>query len=221
MGAETEVIFVEGHSRDDTWAVVSRTCEDYRGPLRVRAVRQSGTGKGDAVRLGFSLATNDILMILDGDLSVDPGELPRFYDAIVSGRGDFINGSRLVHPMEKRAMRFLNVLGNKFFGMMFTWILSQPVTDTLCGTKAVRAEDYARIAVGRSFFGTDDPFGDFDLLLGAAKSGLRIAEVTVHYRERTYGATNIHRFRHGVLLLRMTFLAAIRLKMLRSRYSAS
>lgn len=211
MGGGTELIFVEGHSNDDTWGAILREMKAHPA-LRSRALRQPGKGKGDAVRAGFSEATGDILMILDADMTVPPEDLPRFYDAIASGKGEFINGVRLVYPMEKQAMRFLNLLGNKFFSLAFSWLLGQPVKDTLCGTKVLRKCDYEQIAANRGYFGEFDPFGDFDLLFGAAKLNLKHVEVPVRYRERTYGDTNISRFRHGFLLLKMVLFAAWKIK---------
>jgi len=175
---------------------------------------QEGKGKGDAVRKGFTAATNDILMILDADLTVPPEDLPKFYQAIASGKGEFINGCRLVYPMESNAMRFLNLLGNQFFSSVFSWLLNQPIKDTLCGTKVMYREDYLRLAANRHYFGEFDPFGDFDLLLGAYKLNLRILEVPIRYRERIYGTTNIQRFKHGWLLLRMVIFAFRKLKAL-------
>lgn len=211
MGGGTELIFVEGHSTDESYAGLRRVV-GRRAGRDLRLLRQSGKGKGDAVRLGFSAARGDILVIYDADLTVPPVDLPRFVEAVASGRVDFANGVRLVYPMEGEAMRFLNFLGNKFFSLAFTWLLGQPVKDTLCGTKALWRRDYERIAAQRSYFGDFDPFGDFDLLFGAAKLGLRIVDIPVRYRARTYGTTNIQRWQHGWLLLRMVMFAAIRLK---------
>jgi len=151
-------------------------------------------------------------MILDADLSTPPEELPRFCEILTSGKGEFANGVRLVYPMEGEAMRFLNLIGNKFFSLAFTWLLGQPVKDTLCGTKALWKRDYERIAANRVYFGDFDPFGDFDLLFGAAKLSLKICDVPVRYRERTYGATNIHRWSHGWLLLKMVLFATRKIK---------
>jgi len=151
-------------------------------------------------------------MILDADLTVPPEDLPRFYQALVEGKGELVNGVRLVYPMEKEAMRFLNLLGNKFFSLVFTWLLGQPIKDTLCGTKVLRKEDYRTIAANRSYFGDFDPFGDFDLIFGAARLNFKIVDVPVRYRERTYGQTNIDRWRHGWLLLKMVAFAARRIK---------
>jgi glycosyltransferase involved in cell wall biosynthesis len=213
LAEQQELIFVEGGSSDDTWGAIQRVMAQQTRPgLQISAHRQTGKGKGDAVRLGFEKATGDILIILDADLSVPPEELPRFIDLMNSGLCEFANGSRLVYPMEQKAMQFLNLLGNRLFGLAFTFLLGQPVRDTLCGTKALWADDYRRIAAGRSHFGEFDPFGDFDLLFGAARLHLKIRDVPVHYKERVYGSTNISRFRHGVLLLRMTSVAARRLK---------
>ena len=211
LGAGTEIVFVEGHSRDDTWAEIQRVAARY--PERaIRALRQSGKGKGNAVREAFAVATGDILMILDADLTVPPEELPKFYRALVSGHADFANGVRLVYPMQGRAMRFLNLCANKLFGVAFTWLLGQNVKDTLCGTKALFRTDYDKIAANRAYFGDFDPFGDFDLLFGADKLNLKIADLPIHYHERTYGTTNIQRWRHGWLLLQMMWFAARKLK---------
>ena len=211
MGSKTELIFVEGHSRDKTYETIEKEM-----PLHPRTsnllFRQPGIGKADAIRLGFEKASGDILMILDADLTVPPEDLPRFYEAIASGRGEFINGVRLVYPMEKEAMRTLNFIGNKFFSMAFSWLLGQSVKDTLCGTKVMWRKDYEAIAANRAYFGDFDPFGDFDLIFGAAKLNLKIVDLPIRYRERTYGTTNISRWKHGVLLLRMVSFAARRIK---------
>jgi len=212
MGRHTELIFVEGNSSDGTAGEIERVIA-ARPEKDVRLVRQGdGVGKGDAVRKGFAAARGDVLMILDADLTVPPEDLPKFFRALASGRGEFINGSRLVYPMDKQAMRFLNTLGNKFFSVAFTWLLGQPFKDTLCGTKVLYRKDYERIAAGRSYFGEFDPFGDFDLIFGAAKLDLSIVDVPIRYRERTYGTTQISRFRHGWLLLRMCLFALRRIK---------
>jgi len=212
MGRHTEIVFVEGNSRDGTAEEIERVIAAH--PDRdVKLLRQgSGVGKGDAVRKGFAAATGDVLMILDADLTVPPEELPKFLKALRSGRGEFVHGSRLVYPIEKQAMRFLNTLGNKFFSLVFTWLLDQRFKDTLCGTKVLYRRDYERIAAERSYFGDFDPFGDFDLIFGAAKLDLKIVEVPIRYRERTYGNTQISRFRHGWLLLRMCLFALRRIK---------
>jgi SAM-dependent methyltransferase len=210
LGAETELIFVEGHSSDGTLEECRRVAASY--PERdIKVLVQTGKGKGDAVRLGFAQASGDMLMILDADLSVAPEDLPQFYEAMVSGAGEFAMGSRLVYGMDPRAMRFLNLLGNRFFGLLLSRLIGQPIKDTLCGTKVIWREDYARLAAGRAHFGDFDPFGDFDLIFGAAKLNLRIVELPVRYRERSYGTTNITRFADGWLLLRMSAKAAGRL----------
>jgi SAM-dependent methyltransferase len=211
MGKETELIFVEGHSRDGTFEMIQAQIAAHpRTPSRL--LRQTGSGKADAVRLGFAHARGDILMILDADLTVPPEDLPRFYHALISGQGEFINGVRLVYPMEDQAMRTLNFIGNKFFSVAFTWLLGQSIKDTLCGTKALWRSDYERIAAQRSYFGEFDPFGDFDLLFGAARQNLKIIDLPIRYRERTYGTTNISRWKHGLLLMRMVAFAARRIK---------
>ncbi len=211
MGSGTELVFVEGHSQDNTYATIEQAIQAH--PQRqCQLLRQIGKGKGDAVRLGFEQAKGEILMILDADLTVPPEDLPRFYEALRSGQGEFINGVRLVYPMEQQAMRFFNLLGNKFFSLAFAWLLEQPLKDTLCGTKVLWKSDYEKIAANRNYFGDFDPFGDFDLLFGAAKLNLKIVDLPIRYRERTYGTTNIQRWRHGWLLLKMVLFAARRIK---------
>ena len=211
MGAGTELIFVEGHSTDDTYAVIERSAANYPD-RRVKILRQTGRGKGDAVRAGFAEAEGDILMILDADLTVAPEDLPRFYEALRSGKGEFVNGVRLVYPMEAQAMRFFNLIGNKFFAGAFSWLLGQTIKDTLCGTKVLSRQNYELIARNRGYFGEFDPFGDFDLIFGAAKLNLKIVDVPIRYAERTYGETNIARWRHGWLLIRMVMFACTRIK---------
>lgn len=211
MGAGTELIFVEGNSTDDTWATIQRVARE-NPQLDIKILQQPGRGKGDAVRVGFAAATGDILMILDADLTMPPEELPKFYEIVASGRAEFANGCRLVYPMEKEAMQFLNLCANKTFGLIFSWLLGQPLKDTLCGTKVLSREHYECIAANRAYFGDFDPFGDFDLLFGAARLNLKIADVPIRYRERTYGTTNIQRWKHGWLLLRMVLFAARKLK---------
>lgn len=211
LGSHTELIFVEGHSRDHTWAEIQRVKAAYPH-LDIKILQQTGKGKGDAVRAGFAVATGEILMILDADLTMPPEELPKFYDAVAHGHAEFANGCRLIYPMEKRAMQFLNMCANKTFGLLFTWMLGQSLKDTLCGTKVLRRADYETIVANRAYFGDFDPFGDFDLLFGAARLNLRIVDIPIRYRERTYGTTNIQRWKHGWLLLRMVLFAARKIK---------
>lgn len=209
---QLEIIFIEGNSTDNTWDAIQEVYEKYKDKFNLKIGRQPGKGKNDAVKTGFAMATGDILMILDADLTVPPEDLPKFYNAIATGQGDFVNGSRLVYQMDKAAMRFLNLLGNKFFSMAFTWLLEQPFKDTLCGTKVIFRKDYDNLVINRKFFGDFDPFGDFDLIFGAYKLNLRIVEIPIRYRERTYGDTNISRFTHGLILLRMCVFAARKIK---------
>ena len=211
FGHHQEILFVDGHSTDGTPEEIQRVIKEY-SDKDIKYMVQDGQGKGDAVRKGFALANGDILMILDADLTMPPEDLPKFYRAIVEDQGEFINGCRLVYPMEKQAMRFLNLLGNKFFSMMFSWLLSQRFKDTLCGTKVLFRRDYEKIGANRAYFGEFDPFGDFDLIFGAVKQNLKVIEIPIRYRDRTYGSTNISRFRHGWLLLKMTCFAYGKIK---------
>lgn len=210
---DLEIIFVEGHSADGTWDEIQRVVAAYP-QYDIKAMRQPGKGKADAVFTAFDAARGDVLMILDADLTMPPEQLPKFWNALQSGRGEFVNGSRLVYPMEDEAMRFLNLIANKMFSLLFTWLLSQRLTDTLCGTKALRRVDYDRLKRGRSYFGDFDPFGDFDLIFGASKLSLKFVEIPIRYANRTYGETQISRFRHGFLLIRMVLFAFMRIKAL-------
>jgi len=212
MGSSMEIIFVEGHSQDGTLEEIRRVAEHYKNRYLIQYDVQEGIGKGDAVRKGFSMARGDILMILDADLTVPPEDLPKFYEAIAAGRGEFINGSRLVYPLEEQSMRTLNILGNKFFSLMFTWLLGQRLKDTLCGTKVISKRNYRNIVATRLYFGNFDPFGDFDLIFGAAKLNLKIVEIPIRYKSRRYGSTNISRFKHGWLLLKMVIFAMNKIK---------
>lgn len=211
MGAGTELIFVEGGSQDDTWGAIEREIS-RRPDVDARLFKQPGNGKGDAVRVGFREATGEVLMILDADMTVAPEDLPRFYEAWRSGKAEFVNGVRLVYPMDDRAMRFFNHIGNKFFSLVFTWLLGQSVKDTLCGTKVLSRRHYEMIAANRGYFGEIDPFGDFDLIFGAAKYNLKIVDLPIRYHERVYGETNIQRWSHGMLLIRMVMKATRKIK---------
>ena len=211
FSSNMEIIFVEGHSKDGTQKEIQSVIEENQ-ELNIKLIIQDGIGKGDAVHKAFSAAANDILMILDADLTVPPEDLPKFYNAIISGKGEFINGTRFIYPMEKGAMRWLNVGGNLFFAWVFSWLLNQRFTDTLCGTKVLSKSHYEKIAANRSYFGDFDPFGDFDLIFGATKLNLKVVEVPIRYAERTYGTTQISRFRHGILLLKMVIFAFRKLK---------
>ena len=226
MGSHTELIFVDGDSDDGTVEKIEEYIEKYKGEKDIKLVHQVPRGseeahtgkmlklgKGDAVRKGFDAASGDILMILDSDLTVPPQDLPKFYTAMAERRGEFINGTRLVYQMEDEAMRFFNLLANKAFSIIFTWLLEQPIKDTLCGTKVLFKRDYEDIKANRAYFGDFDPFGDFDLLFGAAKLNLHISEVPVRYRARTYGEIKIQRWSHGVLLLKMCLIAFRKLKL--------
>jgi len=214
MGPRTELIFVDGNSNDGTVEEIETVIREYEGPLELVLIHQGdGKGKGDAVRKGFDAAKLEVLMILDSDLTVPPEDLPKFYRALVTGKGEFINGVRLVYPMEGEAMRFLNLLGNKFFSLALSWLLEQPIKDSLCGTKVLYKEAYDRIRDNRAFFGDFDPFGDFDLLFGAARLNMKIIDLPVRYRARTYGDTKISRFSHGFLLLKMTAFGFKKLRM--------
>jgi len=214
MGRQTEIVFVDGNSTDGTVEEIERQIKLH--PRRSIKLLHQGQAKGkaDAVRKGFAAAGGDVLVIQDADLTAPPEDLPKFFRALCRGKGEYINGTRLVYPIEKEAMRFLNLLGNKFFSAIFTWILGQRFKDTLCGTKMISKKNYELIAANRAYFGEFDPFGDFDLIFGAVKQNLKVVEIPVNYKARTYGTTNISRFEHGWLLLKMSWIAFKKIKWL-------
>jgi SAM-dependent methyltransferase len=208
---DIEIIFIEGHSKDGTFEEIERVKAAY--PHKdIKAMRQPGKGKADAVFTAYDVARGDVLMILDADLTMPPEQLPKFWDAIHSGKGEFINGSRLVYPLEDDAMRFLNLIANKLFSYLFSWLLNQRYTDTLCGTKVMRRSDYYRLKDGKAYFGDFDPFGDFDLIFGASKLNLKTVDLPIRYAARSYGETQISRFRHGIMLLKMVVFAFFKIK---------
>lgn len=208
---DMEILFVEGHSSDGTLVEIERVIKVYP-QFDIKVLVQDGKGKGDAVRKGFTDARGEVLIILDADLTVPPEDIPKFYEALLPGKGEFINGSRLIYPMEEDAMRFLNYVANLIFSWLFTWLLNQRFTDTLCGTKVLTKSNYRKIVANRTYFGNFDPFGDFDLIFGASKLNLKVVEIPVRYASRAYGETQISRFRHGWLLLRMVIFAFRKLK---------
>jgi glycosyltransferase involved in cell wall biosynthesis len=211
--ADLEIIFVEGHSNDSTWEEIQRVIETYSGPHRLKALRQTGKGKNDAVRLGLSQANGELLAILDADLTMPPELISRFYEAYCLGLADFVNGTRLVYPMEGQAMRFLNLLGNIAFAKALSFVLDIAIGDSLCGTKLLARHDYERAVRWRKDFGDFDPFGDFELIFPAAMLGLGIIDIPIRYQARTYGTTQIHRFRHGLMLLKMTLIGLVKIRM--------
>jgi SAM-dependent methyltransferase len=214
MGLWTELIIVDGNSEDGTKEEIERCITVYGDQWhRVVFLSQDGRGKGQAVHQGFAEAKGDILMILDSDLTMPPEELPKYYNAIVSGHGEFINGSRMVYPMDDEAMRFLNMIANHVFAKLFSWLLGQTIKDTLCGTKVFWKQDYSSIMANRSYFGNFDPFGDFDLLFGAARLNRKIIDMPIRYRDREHGDIKIQRWRHGLLLLRMSIIGYRRFKL--------
>lgn len=212
LGKQTEIIFVEGNSTDDTWDTILKESKTYDGPHQIQVLQQPGKGKWDAVFAGFSVAKGDVLVIQDADLTAPPEDLPKFFEAISEGRAEFANGCRLVYPMESEAMRFLNLLGNKFFAIALSFVLGQDFKDSLCGTKMMLRSDYMRLLKRIRVLGDFDPFGDFNLLFGSAMLDLKIRDVLVRYKDRAYGDTNISRFRHGWILLKMTFFGLRKIK---------
>jgi ubiquinone/menaquinone biosynthesis C-methylase UbiE len=212
FGSHQEILFVEGNSNDGTFAECERVREAYKDQWDIRVFKQDGRGKGDAVRKGFAAATGDVLMILDADLTMPPEALPKYHAIIESGKAEFVNGTRLVYPMENEAMRPLNFIANRCFAYLFSFLVNTRLTDTLCGTKVLLRKDYEVLARERGYFGNFDPFGDFDLIFGAAKQNLKIIETPIHYKARTFGETQISRFRDGWLLLKMVWFAYRKLK---------
>ena len=212
---DIEIIFVEGHSKDGTWEEVNQVIFDeafIKKGFKMKAIQQKGIGKADAVFQAFNIASGDVLIILDGDLTVPPEDISKFWKKISRGEAEFINGTRLIYPMENEAMRFLNYIANKMFSILFTWLLGQRYTDTLCGTKVIRKRHFDMACERNKDLGNFDPFGDFFIIFGAARLNLKMLEVPIRYRAREYGETQISRFSHGFLLMKMVIFAFFRLK---------
>lgn len=212
MGNKTELIFIENNSTDNTLEILEKTAKNYHGKNTLKFFSKKCRGKKEAVYSGFDMASGDILMIYDADMTVPAEELEKFYYAIVNGKGEFINGSRLVYPMERQSMQTFNIIGNKFFSLAFSWLLGQKIKDTLCGTKVLWKNDFKHIKADGQFFGNFDLWGDFDLLFGASKLNLKIIDLPIHYKERTYGVSNMRRWKHGWMLLKMVILASKKIK---------
>ncbi len=211
-GAQRELIYVEGHSSDGTWEEIQRVQVAHGSKFKIHSYQQTGKGKSDAVRLGFEKATNELMFILDADLTMPPEMMTRFYEAYRNGHGDFLNGSRLIYPMESKAMKPLNFIGNKFFAKFLSFTLDNYISDSLCGTKVFTKRDYLRMIKWREDFGDFDPFGDFELLFPAAQLGFKITDIPIKYKNRVYGETQISRFTHGFMLLRMTLIGLFKIK---------
>ncbi|MEA2940752.1 MAG: hypothetical protein QOD09_1281 [Bradyrhizobium sp.] len=212
FGSRQEILFVEGNSSDGTFEECERIRDAWKDSWNIKVLKQDGKGKGDAVRKGFAEASGDVLMILDADLTMPPEVLPKYHAIIESGKAEFVNGTRLIYPMENEAMRPLNFIANRCFAYLFSYLVNTRLTDTLCGTKVLLRKDYEVLARERGYFGNFDPFGDFDLIFGAAKQNLKIIETPIHYKARTFGETQISRFRDGWLLLKMVWFAYRKLK---------
>lgn len=206
-----EIIFIEGGSKDKTREAIRKAIADHPD-LDIKFLPQERRGKKDAVAIGANLATGDILLILDADITVPPESITKFVSALTSNKAEFINGSRMVYPMRGKAMKFCNLIGNIVFSWIFSYLIEQNIRDTLCGTKVLWRRDYLRIVENRSHFGDFDPFGDFDLLFGATYLNLKIVDLPVRYEERRYGETNIRRWRDGSYLFKMVLFGMRKLK---------
>jgi len=211
MGKATEILFCDDKSTDGTPDEVRRMQELYP-EKNIRLIDGPGICKAENVWTGFRAARGDVLMILDADLTMPPEALPKYHAVIETGKAEFVNGTRLIYPMENEAMRPLNLIANRCFAYLFSYLVNTRLTDTLCGTKVLLRKDYEVLARERAYFGDFDPFGDFDLIFGAAKQNLKILETPIHYKARTFGETQISRFRDGWLLLKMVWFAYRKLK---------
>ncbi|MFO7657448.1 MAG: glycosyltransferase [Bacteroidales bacterium] len=212
MGKNTEIIFVEGHSRDNTVGKIQEMIAKY--PEKdIKILKQKGIGQGDAFRYGYDEAKGDFVIWLEADLTTPPEEAIHFWEAYINNTGEYVNGSRFIYKMDKSAMPLFNFLGNRFFGILFTSLLKQRFTDTLCGFKGISKKNYLKIRQQIDYFGDFDPFGDFELIFGAIRNNLKVAEIPVHYQPRQYGESKAYGqsffsfMKHAMLLLRMSFIA--------------
>ena len=196
----TEIIFSYGKSKDNTLKVMKQITQSNK-LFKFKLVKQTKNGKANAVWEALNVVENDLIAILDADISVDPETLSDFFDIIEKNNADFVNGTRLIYDMEKNSMRFLNRIGNRFFQFFISKIIKEALTDSLCGTKVFKKSYLNDLYFWQNIFGKKDPFGDFDLIFAAAYSGQKIVEMPIVYRERKYGTTQIARFKDGFKLL--------------------
>ena len=212
LGSQTEIIFCDDQSTDNTRAEIERMMRAHP-EKNIRLVEGPGICKAKNVWAGFDAAEKDVLMILDADLTVMPEALPGFFDAIASNRGEFINGSRLVYPIPREAMKVTNRAGNVVFSWLFSLLLGQRIKDTLCGTKVLRREDWLHMRKYVDYWGVSDRWGDYDLLLGAAKLNLRIVDLPVHYQERVAGVSKMTRVLHNAkIMLAIMWKASVKMR---------
>ena len=212
LGSGTEIIFCDDKSNDGTADEVRRQ-QTLHPDREIQLYEGPGICKALNVRTAFDRAKDDILMIFYADLTTMPEELPYFYDTIATGRAEFVNGSRFIFPMEGVAMAPLNLIGNRFLSWLVSMAIGQHVSDTLCGTKVLWRRDWPAILGLAKLWGTNDRWGDYDLLFGAAKLHLRIVDLPVHYQERVSSVTKMtRRFHNGFIMLRMCGAAFIKFK---------
>lgn len=196
----TELIFSIGESKDKTLEIALEIQQNNKD-FNIKVFEQSKNGKANAVWEAVEKSNGEIIAILDSDISVDPEELVNFYEIIENNYADFVNGTRLIYEMEKGSMRFINRFGNRMFQYLIGKIINEPITDSLCGTKVFKKSLLKNIFWWQKTYKLNDPFGDFDLLFSASYSGAKILEYPIHYRARTYGNTQISRFRDGYKLI--------------------
>jgi len=203
VGSMTEIIFIESDSSDNTLEEIKKVVAEYKGPKQLQFTSLDRPGKAEAVVKGFDMARGDICIIYDADMTVSSDEIKKIYEAAKTDSDIFINCSRFVYPMEKGAMRGFNYLGNKIFALIIGTLVGQKMTDTLCGTKVIYRNNFDKIKQSGLIEKLGDPFGDFTLILGAKKLGLKIIEIPVTYKKRICGITNISRFKDGWKLLKI------------------
>jgi hypothetical protein len=197
-----EILFVEGHSTDGTREEIERVIAT-NPEKNIRVIGQPGKGQGDAIRVGFKEAQGEVIILYEGDGTSDPRDLYYVWEAMQSKRFEFIEGSRLVYPFHTKAMPWTNKIGNMIFAKWFSFFLGQRVTDVLSGIKAILKKDYELLYTQWGFLGVPDPFGDFELLYGAARMGLKFGEIPIHYYPRPYGTPKTRVLFHGLRLLAM------------------
>lgn len=199
-----EILFVEGNSTDNTAKEIERMKMLFPHK-NIRLIKQPGKGQGDAIHTGFKEAKGEIIILYEGDGTSEPYDIQYFYEAIEAGRFEFIEGSRFVYPLSHKCMPLANKIGNVVFAKWFSFFLNQRTTDVLSGIKAIRKKDYEKIYNTWGFLGIPDPFGDFELLFGSARYGLKIGEIPIRYKPRVFGESKTSVFKHGWYLLKMAF----------------
>lgn len=189
-----EVIIIEGGSSDNTWTEALALQNKFPN---LKAIRQDGKGKFDAVRKGLAFSCGELIVIWDADGTVRPIDCEKLISTAVKEQRTTI-GNRLKGTRHPDSMRLANLVGNYAFAALWSLVLGGKIHDLLCGSKVFTRVDFEGIP---SWVLKTDPFGDFSLVASAIVNRRSPISIPVDYFPRDYGQTNIKRWSSGVKLL--------------------